>query len=59
MFTEMSGNTHQIRKNISVSFMNLLAIKDIKANTETKVNPRSSCSLLKKIPHLLILKNII
>lgn len=45
MFTEMSGNTHQIRKNISVSFMNLLAIKDIEANTETKVNPRTSCSL--------------
>lgn len=46
MFTEMSGNTHQIRKNISVSLMNLLAIKDIKANTETKVNPWTSCSVL-------------
>lgn len=59
MFTEMSGNTHQIRTNISVSFTNLLAIKDIKANTETKVNPLNSCSFFKKIPHLLILKCII
>lgn len=37
------------KKNISVSFMNLLVIKDIKVNIEIKVNFWISCLVLKNI----------